>query len=183
MLENGRNTQKVKPNFPKSFPKSYKNGEFSQKREQKRGNFHKNGRILGKEREKMQKKNFKGKCVKQKISKSDEICRTYNDLATAYLKVLEDDDEIVEIRTNVLMDGLELGEYTNDFVCRKLNGDLAVMADKLGVLPAETEFSLYDEENWLHTEIICDGMTAEIIVKSGETEVYSLECEAVMIDG
>ena len=63
------------------------------------------------------------------------------------------------------------------------HGDLAVMADKLGVLPAETEFSLYDEENWLHTEIICDGMTAEIIVKSGETEVYSLECEAVMIDG
>lgn len=75
----------------------------------------------------MQKKNYKGKCIKTASQKSSEVCRTYNDLATAYLQVLEADDEIEEIRCNVLMVGLEIGEYTTDFVCRKTNGDLAVM--------------------------------------------------------
>ena len=35
-------------------------------------------------------------------------------------------DEITEIKCNVLLDGLEVGEYTSDFVCTKADGDLMV---------------------------------------------------------
>ena len=39
---------------------------------------------------------------------------------------MEVSPEIQEIRCNVLMEGLEEGEYTSDFVCIKTNGDLMV---------------------------------------------------------
>ena len=40
--------------------------------------------------------------------------------------MLQDNDEITEIRCNVLLEGLTEGEYTSDFVCTKTNGDLMV---------------------------------------------------------
>ena len=40
--------------------------------------------------------------------------------------MLQADDGIKEIRCNVLLDGLDLGEYTSDFVCVKADGDLMV---------------------------------------------------------
>lgn len=40
--------------------------------------------------------------------------------------MLQENDDIVEIRCNVLLEGLTEGEYTSDFVCTKTNGDLMI---------------------------------------------------------
>ena len=74
----------------------------------------------------MRKKGFKGRCVKKTLSKSKEICRTYDPLQSKYAEKLEESPDIQEIRCNVLLEGLEEGEYTSDFVCIKTNGDLMV---------------------------------------------------------
>lgn len=71
----------------------------------------------------MRKKNYKGRCEKRSIGKCTEICRTYDALQSAYADVLQENPEIVEIRCNVPLDGLE---YTSDFVCVKAGGDLLV---------------------------------------------------------
>ena len=42
----------------------------------------------------MKKKNFKGRCVKRKLDKCEEICRTYNPIQYAYADVLETDSSI-----------------------------------------------------------------------------------------
>lgn len=74
----------------------------------------------------MQKKNFKGRCLKKQLSKCEGVCRTFSVLADAYAEALENNEEIDQIRCNVLMEGLTLGDYTTDFVCKKTNGDLLV---------------------------------------------------------
>lgn len=74
----------------------------------------------------MQKKNFKGRCLKKQLSKCEGVCRTFSVLADAYVEALENNEEIEQIRCNVLMEGLTLGDYTTDFVCKKTNGDLLV---------------------------------------------------------
>lgn len=63
------------------------------------------------------------------------------------------------------------------------HGDLDKTAAMMGALPNEDGFVVYDEENWLHMAFTCEGATADIVVFSGETEIFSLTCEAVMIDG
>ena len=40
--------------------------------------------------------------------------------------VLEGRGDIAEIRCNVWLEGLEMGDYTSDFVCIKADGDLLV---------------------------------------------------------
>lgn len=74
----------------------------------------------------MRKMGFKGRCTKKALSKSKEICRTYDPIQGKYAEKLEESPEIQEIRCNVLMEGLEEGEYTSDFVCIMTNGDLMV---------------------------------------------------------
>lgn len=74
----------------------------------------------------MIKKNFKGRCVKQSVSKSKDVCRTYSDIQTRYLDVLQANDDVIEIRCNVILDGLGIGDYTSDFVCVKSGNDLMV---------------------------------------------------------
>ena len=59
----------------------------------------------------MRNKNYKGRCEKRTSEKSWEICRIYDDIQKTYLSVLE---------------GLEMGDYTSDFVCIKADGDLLV---------------------------------------------------------
>lgn len=65
----------------------------------------------------MRKMGFKGRCTKKALSKSKEICRTYDPIQGKYAEKLEESPEIQEIRCNVLMEGLEEGEY----VPRKLH--------------------------------------------------------------
>ena len=74
----------------------------------------------------MRKKGFKGRCEKKTLSKSTEICRTYDPIQSMYAEKLQESPDIQEIRCNVLLEGLEEGEYTSDFVCVKTNGDLMV---------------------------------------------------------
>lgn len=74
----------------------------------------------------MRKKNFKGRCEKRTISKCAEVCRTFDPIQYAYADVLQVSEDIKEIRCNVSLDGLLDGEYTSDFVCIKINGDLLV---------------------------------------------------------
>jgi hypothetical protein len=74
----------------------------------------------------MRKKNFKGRCEKRKIGKCEEVCKTYDAIQYAYADLLQANDEIKEIRCNVLLNGLDIGEYTSDFVCIKTDGDLMV---------------------------------------------------------
>ena len=78
------------------------------------------------EEKEMQKKNYKGKCIKRKLSKCADVCRTYSEIADVYAQKLEASPDIAEIRCNVFLDGFELGEYTTDFVCKRTNGDLMV---------------------------------------------------------
>lgn len=74
----------------------------------------------------MRKKNFKGRCEKRMISKCQEVCRTYDAVQYACADLLQASDEVKEIRCNVLLDGLDVGEYASDFVCTKADGDLMV---------------------------------------------------------
>jgi hypothetical protein len=74
----------------------------------------------------MRKKNYKGRCEKRVLSKCKEVCRTYDDIQSAYAELLQKSESITEIRCNVLLDSLESGEYTSDFVCVKTDGDMMV---------------------------------------------------------
>ena len=78
------------------------------------------------EDDRMRKRNFKGRCEKRMIGKCTEVCRTYDAIQYAYADLLQGSDEVKEIRCNVLLDGLDVGEYTSDFVCTKVDGDLMV---------------------------------------------------------
>ena len=74
----------------------------------------------------MLKKNYKGRCQKIKLKKSQDVVRTYSDIQAAYAQKLEEENEIKEYQCNVALVGLEIGEYTSDFVCVKADGDLMV---------------------------------------------------------
>lgn len=50
------------------------------------------------------------------------MCKTYNPIQYALADALADHDDIVEIRCNILLEGVEEGLYTSDFVCRKKGG-------------------------------------------------------------
>jgi hypothetical protein len=78
------------------------------------------------ERTAMRKKSYKGRCEKKSLSKCNEICRTYGEIQNKYADMLQSNEEVKEIKCNVLLDGLEEGEYTSDFVCVKADGDLMV---------------------------------------------------------
>ena len=73
-------------------------------------------------------KNYKGsRCEKRTLSKcSDGVVKTFNDIESRYADKLEQNPEIKEFRCQVLLEGLELGEYCSDFVAVKVDGDLLV---------------------------------------------------------
>ena len=74
----------------------------------------------------MRKKNYKGRCEKRVIPKCADVCRTYDSIQYACADLLSADDGIQEFRCNVLLELLDIGEYTTDFVCVKVGGDLMV---------------------------------------------------------
>ena len=43
------------------------------------------------------------------------MCRTYDPIQYAHADILQQSDDVQEIRCNVLLDGLTEGEYTSDF--------------------------------------------------------------------
>ncbi len=78
----------------------------------------------------MRKKNFKRRCEKRMIGKCQEVCRTYDAIQYVYADLLQASEEVKEIKCNVLLDGLDVGEYTSDFVCTKTDGDLMAAKQK-----------------------------------------------------
>ena len=56
----------------------------------------------------MRSKNFKGsKCVKMKLSKSDEVVKTFDNIQTAYAQILDKNENIQKIQCNVPLEGIE----------------------------------------------------------------------------
>lgn len=74
----------------------------------------------------MRKKNFKGRCIKEAVGKAKEVCRTYDSIQHSYLSVLQNNPKIKIIKCNVAFDDPELGEYTSDYLCTKVDNDLMV---------------------------------------------------------
>ena len=76
----------------------------------------------------MRRSDYRGaKCVKRKLSKCEEVCRTYGDLQYKFADMLEASDDVVSFRVNVELVGLALdGKYTSDFVATKKDGTLMV---------------------------------------------------------
>lgn len=75
----------------------------------------------------MRKRVQKGRCEKRQIPKCNEILKTYDAVQYACADYLSAQDDIVEIRCNVILYDLEEdSEYMSDFVCKKMDGDLLV---------------------------------------------------------
>lgn len=112
----------------------------------------------------MRKKNFKGRCEKRKIDKCAGVCRTYDAIQYAYADLLQASDEIKEIRCNVPLDGLDIGEYTSDFVCTKANGDLMVrecVFRKFLMKPLTVKLLDASREYWLRHGVIDWGLVID----------------------
>lgn len=83
----------------------------------------------------MRPKNFKGgRCIKTKLKKCEEVARTYDKIQTAYADVLDKDKNVEVIKCNVLLENLEDGEFTTDFLCTKTNGDLGQKVSGLSII-------------------------------------------------
>lgn len=109
----------------------------------------------------MYKKNYKGKCIKRKLSKCEDFCRTYSEIADVYAQKLEESEEILEIRCNVFLDGFEMGEYTSDFVCKRTNGELMVrecVMRHLLVKPMTMKLLNASMQYWLRRGVIDWGL-------------------------
>lgn len=46
----------------------------------------------------MRKKNYKGRCEKRKLPKCEEVCKTYDEIQSAYADMLSRCDEVKSIR-------------------------------------------------------------------------------------
>ena len=62
----------------------------------------------------MRKKNFKGRYENRVIDKCEGVCKTYGAIQSICAELLQADEGIAKIQCNVLLDGLEMGEYTSD---------------------------------------------------------------------
>lgn len=114
----------------------------------------------------MRKKGYKGRCEKRQLAKCPEVCRTYDEIQNAYADVLQANKDISEIRCNVLLDGLEMGAYTSDFVCVKSDGDLLVrecVSRKFLMKPMTVKLLDASREYWLRR-----GVTDWMVVTNEE---------------
>lgn len=67
------------------------------------------------------------RCEKRTMSKcADGVARTYNVIESRYADKLQENPDVKEFRCQVLLEGLEMGEYCSDFVATKVDGDLMV---------------------------------------------------------
>lgn len=112
----------------------------------------------------MRKKNFKGRCEKRVIAKCIDVCRTYDAIQYTYADVLQTSDEVKEIRCNVPLDGLDIGEYTSDFVCIKADNDLMVrecVFRKFLMKPLTVKLLEASREYWLRHGVTDWGLVID----------------------
>ena len=74
----------------------------------------------------MRSKNYKGRCVKRMMPKFTTVCKTYDIVQEKYAEKLSNDDDVAEIRCNVLIEDTSIGEFTSDFVFERKDGTTAV---------------------------------------------------------
>ena len=118
----------------------------------------------------MRSKNFKGsKCVKMKLSKSDEVVKTFDNIQTAYAQILDKNENIQMIQCNVVLEEVENGEFTTDFLCTKIDGDLmvreCVFRKKLS-LPRTCKLLDLSREYWTKRGVTDWG----IVIEKGEEQ-------------
>ena len=70
----------------------------------------------------VKKINFKGRCEKRKVSKCEDVCRTYSKIQYAYVDLLEKDENIVSFECNVRLKGVADDLYSTDIVAKKADG-------------------------------------------------------------
>lgn len=112
----------------------------------------------------MRKKSYKGRCEKKVLSKSKDVCRTYDAIQSNYADILQIDNEIQEIKCNVLLEGVAEGNYTSDFVCVKTNGDLMVrecVFKKLLKKPMTVKLLDVSRDYWLKHGVIDWGIVVD----------------------
>ena len=112
----------------------------------------------------MRKKKQKVRCEKRTLSKAKEVIRTYDAIQSKYADILQENPEIEEIRCNVLLDGLEDGEYTSDFVCTKTNGDMLVREctyRKYLCKPMTVKLLDISREYWLKQGVVDWGLVVD----------------------
>lgn len=74
----------------------------------------------------MKKNNYKGRCEKRKVFKCEDICRTYSKIQSAFVDLLEKDEDIVSFECNVRLKGVADDLYSTDIVARKIDDSLMV---------------------------------------------------------
>ena len=116
---------------------------------------------------------IKDRCTKKKIKKCEEAIRTYDKIQTAYAEILDKDESIKSIQCNVLLEGVEDGEFTTDFLCVKIDGDLmvreCVFRKKLS-LPRTCKLLDTSHEYWLKRGVTDWGIVVEKEEKENEEE-------------
>ena len=90
----------------------------------------------------MRKQDYKGRCEKRQLSKCEGVFKSYDALQTKYALMLEDNEDVIEIKGNVPLDGLDEGKYMSDFVCTKEGGDIFVRECILNCTPCQGHFEL-----------------------------------------
>lgn len=71
------------------------------------------------------------RCEKKSMSKcTDSVARTYNAIEAKYAERLEENTDVKEFQCQVLLEGLEIGEYCSDFVATKMDDELMVREEK-----------------------------------------------------
>ena len=113
---------------------------------------------------KMRSKNYKGKCTKKKLRKSDEIVKLYDKIQITYADILEKDDDIKEIFVNYYLQDFSEGEYTTDFVCIRENGDYLVrecVFRKKLLLSKTCRLLDASRQYWLKRGVVDWGIVAE----------------------
>ncbi|WP_199715111.1 hypothetical protein [Acutalibacter sp. 1XD8-33] len=128
------------------------------------------------------KKNFKGRCEKRVLGKCAEVCRTYDTIQYVYADLLQASDEIKEIRCNVLLDGLEVGEYTSDFVCTKADSNLMVrecVYRKFLMKPLTVKLLDASRDYWLRHGVTDWGALVKKhdLLRSGDTIIRVLDVQ------
>ena len=71
----------------------------------------------------MRKKNYKGRCEKKTIDNCKTVCKTYDPIQSAYVDILDDRNDVAEIKCNVELDG-DADDFTTDIVAVMTNGEL-----------------------------------------------------------
>ena len=120
----------------------------------------------------MRKKGYKGvKCTKRNVRKCEGVCRTYDELQYKFADLLSESADVQSFQVNVLLDGLELGAYTSDFVATKTDGTLmvreCVYRDKL-TKPLTCKMLDASREYWLGHGVTDWGLVIDKV--SGEAK-------------